>query len=50
VGVDVVRPAVQENDRSTIGRADVEVADVEDAGGDLLDGAVRAAQLFSLYC
>ena len=49
-GVDVVRPAVQQNDRRTVGRADVDVADVEEAGRDLLDGAERAAQLFSLCC
>jgi hypothetical protein len=28
---------VQQNDRRTIGRADVDVADVEEAGRDLLD-------------
>jgi len=38
VGVDVVRPPVQQDDRRTVGRADVHVADVEDAGRDLLDG------------
>jgi hypothetical protein len=32
------------------GRADVDVADVEEAGRDLLDGAERAAQVFSLCC
>jgi hypothetical protein len=41
---------VQQNDRRTVGRADVDVADVEEAGRDLLDGAERAAQLFSLCC
>jgi hypothetical protein len=49
-GVDVVRPAVQQNCRTTVGRAGVDVPDVEEAGRDLLDGAEPAAQLFSLYC
>jgi hypothetical protein len=49
-GVDVVRPAAQQNDCRTVGRADVDVADVGEAGRDLLDGAERAAQLFSLCC
>ena len=40
-GVDVVRPAVQQHDRRTIGRADVDVADVEHAGLDLPDRAHR---------
>jgi len=43
--MDVVRPAVQQNDRRTVGRADVDVADVEEAGRDLLDGAERVNQL-----
>ena len=38
VAVDVVRPAVQQEDRRPVGRAGVGVADVEDAGVDLPDG------------
>jgi hypothetical protein len=41
---------VQQNDCGTVGRADVDVADVEEAGRDLLDGAERAARLFSPCC
>ena len=41
VAVDVVRPAVQQDDRGTVGRAGVDVADVEEAGVDLADGAER---------
>ena len=49
-GVDVVWPAVQQNDRRTVGRAHVDVADFEEAGRDLLDGAEGAAQPFWLCC
>ena len=35
VAVDVVRPAVQEHDSGTVGRAGVDIADVEQAGLDL---------------
>jgi len=37
VAVNVVRPAVQEDDSGTIRRADVGIADVEVTGDDLLD-------------
>ena len=36
VAVDVVGPAVQQDDRGTVGRAGLGVADVEQAGIDLL--------------
>ena len=42
--VDVVRPAVQQDDRRPVGRAGFRVADVESAGVDLLErgeGCVR---------
>jgi hypothetical protein len=41
---------VQQKDRRTVGTADVDVADVEDTGRDLLDGHERAAQPFWLWC
>ena len=44
VAVDVVRPAVQEDGRGTVGRAVLHVADVEDAGVDLLDDAEPGAR------
>ena len=43
--VDVVRPAMQQNDRSAIGRTGFGIADIEDAGIDLLErreGSVRS--------
>ena len=36
-GVNVVRPAMQQNDRRTVGGTTVGVSDVEDDGSDLLD-------------
>ena len=39
VAVDVVRPAVQQDDRRPVGRPPVDVADVQGAGIDLADGA-----------
>src|SRR5207344_3012011 len=41
VAVDVVRPAVQQHDRGSIGGARVDVADVQEAGVDLRDRAER---------
>jgi hypothetical protein len=41
---------VQQDDCRTVASSDVDIADVEEAGRDLLDGAERAAQLFSLWC
>jgi hypothetical protein len=41
---------VQQKDRETVATAHLDVADVEEAGRDVLDGAERPAQLFSLCC
>src|SRR6185503_17651782 len=38
VGVDVVRPAVQEQNRRAVAGAVLDIADVQDAGIDLADG------------
>jgi hypothetical protein len=39
IGVDVVRPAVQKNDRRAVGRTCLGIADVQDAGIDPLQRA-----------
>ena len=39
--VDVVGPAVQQNDGRTIGRAGFGIADIQATGIDLLEGAKR---------
>jgi hypothetical protein len=42
--VDVVRPAVQQNDGSAIGRAGFGIADIEDPGIDLLERSERSVR------
>jgi hypothetical protein len=42
VAVDVVGPAMEQNHRRAVGGAGLDVAEVEDARIDLLDGAERA--------
>ena len=49
VAVDVVRPAVQQDDRRTVGGTEVDVADVQEAGVDLLHRAERGGGLGWLW-
>jgi hypothetical protein len=44
VAVDVVRPAVQQEDRRAVGGTELDVADVQEAGVDLPDGAERGVR------